>query len=103
MPFQSAFLLCYAVTEPWHRYPERLWGLLLGYLQTHLDVLGTLLWVSQLEQGLGQREPEIPHSLTGETLSVFKVSGCPAGLPFASRSRMLIFPGVSEERLVCYL
>uniref|UniRef100_A0A8V0YGF2 Receptor activity-modifying protein 1 n=1 Tax=Gallus gallus TaxID=9031 RepID=A0A8V0YGF2_CHICK len=25
------------------------------------------------------------------------VSGCPAGLPFASRSRMLIFPGVSEE------
>lgn len=38
---------------------ERLWGILLGDVQTHVDVaLGTLLW-----KGLGQgdqRDPEVP-------------------------------------------
>jgi len=34
---------------------KRLWGVLLGDLQKPLDiVLGTLLWVSLLEQGLNQ-------------------------------------------------
>ena len=47
------------VTEHWHRLPRGS-GVSLGICQSHLDkALGTLLWVSLLEQGLEQMDPEV--------------------------------------------
>ena len=44
---------------------QRLWVSSLGIFRSCLDVaLSTLLWVSLLEQGLGQRPPEIPSHLS---------------------------------------
>ena len=60
------------VTEHWHRLPRGS-GVSLGICQSHLDkALGTLLWVSLLEQGLGQRDPEFPSNLSN---SVFPWRG----------------------------
>ena len=51
------------VTEPWHRLP-RACGLSLETFRPQQDMgLGTLLWVSLLEQGLGQMDPEGPSYL----------------------------------------
>jgi len=51
--------------EHWHRLPRGCGISSLGISQSHLDVaLGTLLWVSLLGQGLEQRDPEGPASLS---------------------------------------
>ena len=61
--------LCCAVTEHWHRLPRGCGVSSLGISQSLLDVtLGTLLWVSLLGQGLQQRDPESPASLSCTTL-----------------------------------
>ena len=50
--------------ERWHRLPRGCRASFLEIFQSRLDVaLGTLLWVSLLEQGLGLMDPEVPASL----------------------------------------
>lgn len=45
--------------------PKGLWNLLCGDLQKLQDVvLGTLLWVSLLEQGLEEMDTEVPSSFS---------------------------------------
>ena len=56
-------LLCCVSDRVLAQAAQRLWGLL-GDLQEPPDaVLGTLLWVSLLEQGLEQVTPEVPSNL----------------------------------------
>jgi len=65
-------LLCCAVMEHWHRLPRGCGISSLGISQSHLDVaLGTLLWVSLLGQGLEQRDPEGPASLSHDEVLWF--------------------------------
>ena len=62
---RQAALLCCVVPEPWHRLPRGCGVFSLGISQSRLDMaLGTLLWVSLLGQGLEQRDPEGPASLS---------------------------------------
>ena len=66
-------LLCCAVTEHWHRLPRSCGVSSLGIFQCLLDMaLGTLLWVSQLEQGLGQKDPEHP-SHPNDSMNVLRI------------------------------
>ena len=52
------------VMEHWQRLHGGFGVSSLGICQGHLNVaLGSLLWVSLLEQCLGQRDPEVPASL----------------------------------------
>ena len=53
------------VREHWHRVPRGCGVSSLGICQSCLDVaLCTLLWAPLLEEGLSQRDPEVPASLS---------------------------------------
>jgi len=59
VPFKQQKHFCAVqVVEQWHRLPT---GCGFSSLET---CLGTLLWVSLLEQGLGHMDPEGPPSLS---------------------------------------
>ena len=51
------------VTEQWHRLHKGCGVSSLEIFQSRLDTaLGTVLWVSLLEQGLGHMDPEVPSN-----------------------------------------
>ena len=57
------------MTEHWHRLPRGCEVSSLWISQSCLDVaLGTLLWVSLLEKGLEQMDPEGPVSLNNSVI-----------------------------------
>lgn len=63
-PEHQAAQLCCAGDRAVAQAAQSLWALLLGDLQTPAGRgLGTLLWVSLLEPGLGRMDPEGPSYL----------------------------------------
>jgi len=73
VPEHEEILSKVKVTEHWHRLPrmiveERIWRSSLGICKTRLNSLGTLLWVSLLEQGLNHMDPEVPANLSSSVM-----------------------------------